>query len=74
MPLTMVSPGQEVAFKAMHGGRGVRSKLADLGLTPGVKLKVVSNGLPGPLIINVRDTKLALGYGMANKIMVETGP
>ena len=71
MPLNMVPPGREVLFRAIHGGRGIRSKLADLGLTPGVKLKVISNGLPGPLIINLRGTRLALGYGIASKILVE---
>jgi Fe2+ transport system protein FeoA len=69
-PLTIAIPGQEVTLFAINGGKGIKSRLISLGLTPGVKIKVLNNG-PGPLIISVRDSRLALGYGMANKIMVK---
>ncbi|MDY6863509.1 MAG: FeoA domain-containing protein [Thermodesulfobacteriota bacterium] len=69
-PLTMALPGQEVTLFAINGGKGIKNRLISLGLTNGVKLKVLNNG-PGPLIISVRDSRLALGYGMAHKIMVK---
>jgi Fe2+ transport system protein FeoA len=71
MPLSMVSPGQEVRLVTIHGGRRLRKRLADLGLGLGTTLKVVQAGMTGPLIVAVKDSRLVLGRGMAHKIMVE---
>jgi len=72
MPLSMVAPGQEVELLAVHGGWGIRRRLAEMGLNPGVKIRVMqSNFRGGPIIVAVRDTRLALGRGMAHKIMVK---
>ena len=72
MPLSMVAPGQEVELLAVHGGWGIRRRLAEMGLNPGVKIRVMqSNFWGGPIIVAVRDTRLALGRGMAHKIMVK---
>jgi len=72
MPLSMVSPGEDVRLVAIRGGRRVRKRLADLGLTPGTILRVVQAGFHGPLIVAFKDdARLALGRGMAHKIMVE---
>ena len=70
MPLAMVSPGKEVTLIDIMGGRGIRSKLYSMGLIPGVKLTVLGTG-GGPIMIAVDDTRLALGLGMAKKIIVE---
>ena len=70
MPLNAVNPGQEVTLIDIQGGRGLRSKLYSMGLIPGVKLTIVGNR-GGPIMIAVNDTRLALGFGMARKIMVE---
>lgn len=69
MPLSMVNPGEEVTLMTIHAGYGLQSRLFSMGLSPGVKMKVVK-GAPGPLVVLVRDTRLALGCGMAHKIMV----
>jgi len=71
MPLSMAGPGQEVRLVGIRGGWGIRRRLADMGLTPGEKVWVVQSGPSGPLLIAVRDSRLALGRGMAHKIMVE---
>lgn len=70
-PLTMALPGEEVTLVSVQGGRGVRSRLYSMGLTPGVKLRVLNNGAPGPFLISVRDFKVAIGYGIAKKILVK---
>lgn len=70
MPLTMASPGQEVTLIDIRGGRGIRSKLNSMGLIPGVKLTVLGER-GGPIMVAVNDTRLALGFGMAKKIIVE---
>ena len=70
IPLTTVNPGQEVTLIDIQGGRGLKSKLYSMGLIPGVKLRIVGNG-GGPIMIAINDTRLALGLGMARRIMVE---
>ena len=71
MPLTMVSPDQQVRLVAIRGGQRLRKRLADLGLNPGLVFRVVQRNGHGPLILAVKDSRLALGRGMAHKIMVE---
>jgi ferrous iron transport protein A len=55
----------------MRGGNHFLSRLAALGFTPGVQLKVIQNFGRGPIIVNLRDTRVALGRGEADKILVE---
>ncbi len=47
------------------------SRLASLGFTPGANLHVVQNYGRGPIIVTLRDTRVALGRGEAQKILVE---
>lgn len=70
VPLTFVNPGNEVTLIDIDGGRGLRSKLYSMGLFPGVRLSVLGQK-GGPMMIAVRDTRLAIGAGMAKRIMVE---
>lgn len=47
-------------------------RLCDLGLTPGTKVTVVKSApFNGPLEVNVRGSRLAIGRGMANRILVD---
>jgi len=71
LPLTMALPGDEVMLVSINGGRGIKSRLHSMGLTPGVKLKVLNDWAPGPFLISVRDFKIAIGYGIAKKIFVK---
>jgi ferrous iron transport protein A len=70
MPLPMVSPGEVVQVADIRGGWGPTRKLANMGLLPGTNIRVISNWMPGPLVVEVKGTRLALGYGMAQKILV----
>jgi len=72
MILSMVNAGKEVTLVNIKGGQGIRSKLFSLGLVPGVNLKVLnSSGTSGPVMVAINDTRLALGQGMATKIIVK---
>jgi len=71
IPLTMALPGKEVTIVSINGGRGMKSRLYSMGLTPGVKVKVLNTAAPGPFLVSVRDFKVALGYGIAKKILVK---
>ena len=71
MVLSRIDPGQEVTLIDVEGGRGVRSKLYSMGLVPGVNLRVLSRNGSGPVMVAVKDFRLAIGMGMARKIIVE---
>jgi ferrous iron transport protein A len=72
MPLAMARTGVDLRLRDIQGGYRLRQRLADLGLTPGSVVRVVQGEGGGPLIIALRDdARLALGRGMAFKIMVE---
>jgi len=61
--------GKPVKLNGINGGSKFNRRLVELGLTPGVRLKVLQDS-GGPLIIAVRDSRIALGRGMAKKISV----
>lgn len=68
--LSAVKKGELVRIEKMQGGHRFLSRLASLGFTPGAELKVVQNYGSGPIIVNLRDTRVALGRGEADKILV----
>jgi ferrous iron transport protein A len=71
MLLCQVKAGDEVTLKSIKGGSRMRSRLFSMGLLPGTKLSVLNPGGSGPLLIRVRDSNLAIGRRMAERITVE---
>jgi ferrous iron transport protein A len=70
IPLTQLAPSEEGTVAALSGGHGFVSRLATLGFTPGASLTMVQNFGHGPLIVLVRETRIALGRGEARHILV----
>lgn len=70
MPLSNLSVGQHALIESLHGGNKLVSRLAVLGFIPGQTIDMVQNFGRGPLIVNVRGTRVALGRGEAKKIVV----
>jgi ferrous iron transport protein A len=70
IPLTLLSTDEEGAVVGLDGGAGFVARLATLGFTPGAPVKMIQNYAHGPLIVSVRDTRIALGRGQAAKISV----
>lgn len=71
-PLSMAHCDQCVRLVGIEGGRTLRKRLCEMGLNPGCELRVVHASGGGPLILAVKeDTRLALGRGMAHRILVE---
>lgn len=71
MVLSSLNPGKEVILIDIEGGQGVKAKLYSMGLVPGANLKILSRNGTGPIMIAIKDSKLAVGLGMAQKIIVE---
>ncbi len=70
VPLSKLDAGEVGVVRELRGGRGVVSRLAVLGFTPDAEVMMVQNFGRGPLIVTVRDTRIALGRGEAGKIRV----
>jgi ferrous iron transport protein A len=69
MPLTFANVGEENMVKKVGGNAEVRAHLADLGFVPGGSVTVIST-IGGNLIVNVKESRVAISKEMANKIMV----
>ena len=70
--LSKIKSGETVRLVSIEAGRGLNSRLASMGLLPNVEITIVSNGHPGPFVVKVKQSKVVLGRGMADKITVET--
>lgn len=69
MPLTMAKPGEENTIRKIGGKEEVRRFLENLGFVVGGKVTVVSD-MNGNVIVNVKNTRVAIWKDMANRIMV----
>ena len=69
-PLSKVKAGETVKLAGIEAGRDLHSRLAAMGLVSNVEITVVSNNKTGPFVISVKNSKMMLGRGMAQKIMV----
>jgi len=69
-PLSQVDEGHTVNIIRIDGGRGLRVRLTTMGLLPNTQVTVIHNGRSGPFVISVKNSKMALGRGIVDKIMV----
>ena len=69
MPLTMVKAGEPNVIRKVGGKEETRKFLEELGFVAGGFVTVVTE-MGGNLIVNVKDSRVAIGKDMANKIMV----
>lgn len=69
MPLTMINAGEPNVIKKVGGKEETRRFLENLGFVAGGTVTVISE-IDGNMIVNVKDSRVAIGKDMANKIMV----
>ena len=69
MPLTMANAGEENIIKKVGGKEDTRRFLENLGFVVGAAVTVISQ-FEGNIIVNIKDSRVAIGKDMANKIMV----
>lgn len=69
MPLTMAQPGERVTIRKITGRDEIRQHLAELGFVVEESVTVVS-ALGGNLILQVKDSRIALDQTMANRILI----
>ena len=69
VPLTMIDTGARGTIMKVGGSAETRRFLENLGFVTGGEVTVVSE-IEGNLIVNVKDSRVAIGKDMANRIMV----
>jgi Fe2+ transport system protein FeoA len=70
--LTECEKGEEVVVLRVNAGYNAKTRLANLGVVPGVKITKTKNApFRGPIELIVKGSNLVIGRGLASKIMVE---
>ena len=69
LPLSLAQQGEENIIKRVGGNQETKKHLEDLGFIVGGEVTVI-NSLGGNVIVNVKDTRVAISEEMARKIMV----
>jgi DtxR family Mn-dependent transcriptional regulator len=70
IPLSELTSGQTGVIRSYTGGRGMLGRCLSLGFTPGSVVKMIRNYKKGPLLVKVRDSEVALGRQVADKILI----
>lgn len=69
MPLSMVSQGEDFLIKKINGKEEVRRFLENLGFVAGAQVSVISE-ISGNVIVQIKDSRVAISKEMAQKIIV----
>ncbi|MCD6324099.1 MAG: ferrous iron transport protein A [Desulfurococcales archaeon] len=74
IPLSQAPQGARVRVLKVDAGRLLATRLYQMGLYPGSVAEVVVNRGAGPISVKVMGVTIALGRGMADKVLVEILP
>lgn len=69
MPLLLAQPGEENIIRKVGGSPEMKKHLEDLGFVAGSPVTVIST-IGGNLIVNVKETRVAVNREMAGRIMI----
>ncbi len=69
LPLTLANVGDENTIKKVSGSASVKKHLEDLGFVTGGNVKVIAT-ISGNVIVNIKESRLAISKEMASKIMI----
>ena len=74
VPLTLLKAGQSGKVVQVQGGMGLANRLSALGIRPGKRVTKLSSMLMrGPITVQIDGTQLAMGFGMARRVIIELG-
>ena len=66
--------GQRGEVIEIIGGRGMINRLGTLGIRPGLRItKIGSMFMRGPVTVQVGNAQVAIGFGMANRVIIKPG-
>ena len=69
MPLSMVEPGKPISIQRIGGKEEIKRFLENLGFVVGSDVTIISK-IGGNVIVNIKNSRVAISKEMANKIMV----
>ncbi len=69
MPLTFANVGEENMIRKVGGSSELKKHLEDMGFVAGGNVTVIST-IGGNLIVNVKDSRVAISREMAGKILI----
>ncbi len=69
MPLSFANVGEESIIKKISGTPEIRKHLEDLGFVVGATITII-NTLDGNVIVNIKESRIAISEEMARKIMI----
>lgn len=70
MPLSLLGSGRHGTVYALRGREDIQRFLENLGFVPGADVSVI-NEIGGNVIVNIKETRVAISRSMANKIIVQ---
>ena len=70
VPLSSLSRGERGTVVALKGGSVFQDRVVSMGLFAGCAVRVIGGGAGGHMLLGIGDTRIALGHGMADKVMV----
>jgi ferrous iron transport protein A len=70
--LSALRSGQSATIVGLTGGRGMQRRLISMGLHVGTQIEVLRGTIDsgGPTLVAAGETRLAIGHGMTNRILV----
>ena len=69
IPMAMLPEGKEAVIVDVKAGRGLTRRLYELGFVRGERVRVLRAGF-GPILVEVKGSRMALGWGVAMKVLV----
>lgn len=71
IPITYAKQDATVIFVRIEAKQNLKKRFAELGFSEGEKIRIIKNSHFGPLILEVRGSRLAIGRGQAHHILVD---
>ena len=69
--LASIHTGRQVQLVAINAGRSLQGRLLSMGLIRGAEIQMIANQGSGPLLVGLGKSRMTLGRGMAEKIIVK---
>ena len=70
----LVNAEEKKSYKIVkiEQGKGIKLKLASMGLLPGKIVKIIKNDFSGPVIVAIKAVRISVGRGLSKKIQVSS--
>lgn len=67
--LSSLQDGEKAQVETINGGKTINLRMNELGFTKGVNIKIIRNVGGGPVLVELKAGKIAIGRGVARKIL-----